>query len=357
MREPATNRSLFTSPPEGAGLVPSATGIRHSAFESGGSWQAVSSAPRRSGSRLLAATLIVAPIAGAAAAHNPAALTSLSLREPAGANSGPAGEETKTIDDAGSVPWTIQLNPSLWYVAPSGKLRLPVSGGGGAGGDEIRIERLNLDSPRISPSGEFSVTADRLRFTLSGANFQIDRDRTLATESFQIGSVVATPGTPLQVKMEFTTAELTVGYEFLRHAFVLEEGGRPAEAPVKLHVHVLAGVRLYDTSFRVRDLSGSASASADEFFLEPIVGLRGDLELVKDFSIILQVSGGGFADSSRSSYSVDVAAGFQWRPIPNLGLQLGYRQLAYGLTAGEDEDEFSYNGRLAGLFVGITLQF
>ena len=47
----------------------------------------------------------------------------------------------------------------------------------------------------------------------------------------------------------------------------------------------------------------------------------------------------------------------QWRPHPNVGVQIGWRQVAYWLNDGEGEDEFEYNGRMAGIQGGLVIRF
>jgi hypothetical protein len=92
-------------------------------------------------------------------------------------------------------------------------------------------------------------------------------------------------------------------------------------------------------------------------FFEPYIGARAEAVIADDFSLILQLSAGGLPLYSSSSYSVDIVLAFEWRPIPNVGIELGWRQIAYGLTDGRDLDRFQYTGRLAGLFTGVVIRF
>ena len=264
--------------------------------------------------------------------------------------------------------WTIQVEPVLWYVAPSGKVRLPVASGNGPGsfttaGDEVRLERLNLDSPRFEPAGEVHLSAERWRFSFSGATYGIDRDTT-ADSSFRLGSVVVAPGDALNVDFSLTTVELTAGYCIWDRVFSGPfHTQRPDNAVDSLaRLYILGGARIHSASFDLQRLSGStptppSSASADEFFGEPIVGARLEIEIADDFTLDMQLSGGVLPLGDKSSYSFDILVGFQWRPIENLGIQIGYRQLLYSLADGEDASEFKYTGRLAGLFAGIVLRF
>lgn len=261
--------------------------------------------------------------------------------------------------------WTVQIEPSFWYVSPSGKVKLPVSSGTGPGGftsagDAVELDRLNIASPRFEPSGEIHFSSKRWRVTFSGADYSISRDDTVADSSFRLGSVVVDPGDTLDAKFHLTTVELTAGYRVWGRVFSSpEHTQRPENAIESLaRLYVIGGVRVYDVGFDVARTSGAyASADADEFFGEPIVGVRIEADLAKDFTLDVQATAGGLPTGDTSSYSVDIQAGFQWRPHPNVGIQIGYRQLAYWLTDGTDEDEFNYDGRLAGLFAGLAIRF
>jgi hypothetical protein len=85
--------------------------------------------------------------------------------------------------------------------------------------------------------------------------------------------------------------------------------------------------------------------------------MRAELEVYRDFSIELEVSAGGWGDSSNSVISIDTLLGFTWRPIDGVGVQIGWRQLAYDLSNGDGAGEFEYSGRLAGLFLGVDFRF
>lgn len=263
--------------------------------------------------------------------------------------------------------WTVRIEPSFWYVAPSGKVKLPASSGSGSAasppGDRVKIEQLNLDSPRFEPTGEVHFSGGpngRLRFTFSGATYSIERDDTQADSSFRLGSVSVSSGDTLETSFDFTTVELTGGYRIWGRNFSdAAHTEKPENAvPTIARLYLIGGARFYNTSFELARRSGApGSAEADQFFGEPIVGARAEIDIARDFTLDLQVSGGGLPLSDSSSYSVDIQAGFQWRPHPNIGIQIGYRQLAFWLSDGEDADEFEYNGRLAGLFAGLEIQF
>jgi hypothetical protein len=285
-----------------------------------------------------------------------------SAQAPAAAD--PAQSATDLVLEPSPDPeWSVQVEPSFWYVTPSGDVTLPASSGTGGfttPGDSVPVGRLNLDSPRFEPAGEIHLSGGRWRMTFSGATFSLERDGAIADSSFRLGSVEVSPGDPMDVKMDFTTVELTGGYLIWGRVF---SSGAHTQQPQKAvkslaRVYLMGGGRFYDVGFDfARTTAVQATAEADEFFGEPIVGVRAEVELARDFTLDVQVTGGGLPAGDSTSYSVDVQAGFLWRPHPNVGVQIGYRQLAYWLSDGEGEDEFEYDGRLAGLFAGLVIRF
>lgn len=320
--------------------------------------------PPRALASLAAATTLLA-LTAASSAGERSLLTLEPPPEPTGtgstANDGTEPDLGRLIDPE----WTLQLEPSFWYVSPSGKVKLPVSSGTGPGGfttagDSVRVERLNLDTPRFEPAGEAHLSGGRWRFTFSGSHFSLDRENTPADEAFRIGSVVVAPGDPLDVSFEITSVDVTVGYRVWGRDFCAQVFTEcpPNATDSLLRLYVIGGARFTDVSFEVaRDTAVRAAAGADQLFGEPILGARAEVELAEQFTLDLQLTGGGLPAGDTSSYSVDVMAGFHWRPHPNIGVQIGYRQLAYWLSDGDDEDEFEYNGRLAGLFAGVVFRF
>ncbi len=264
--------------------------------------------------------------------------------------------------------WTVQIEPLMAYWSPAGDIRLPArSGTGGASGggfsnsgNLVKASTLNLDTPQFSPAGELHLSIDRFRITLSGAAYQIQRDGTPADEAFRIGSVQVDTGDELDVDFDFATVELTLGYNF----YTIDFAGRtdparqsPAAAPLLLRLYAIGGARMYSTDISVRNTANAGVAEASELFFEPIIGARAELEIYDHFVIDLQLSGGYWADSDRSASSIDVAVGFMYFPHPNVGLQVGWRQLAFNLSDGDGADEFEFRGTMAGLYTGIVIRF
>lgn len=248
--------------------------------------------------------------------------------------------------------WTIRFEPAVWLVSPSGVVQLP-----GASSDSARIEELNLDTPEVRPSGEVHLAADPWRLSFFGSQYAQHTDF-VAETGFTTGDVDIAPGDTADVDFDFTMVEVDAGYLVWRHDFDAGSFNQANTIDADVSLYAIGGVRAYDIDFDVREVGGQAGrSSTDQFFAEPIVGLRGELDLLRDFTVDVQLTGGGYFDSDRSSGSLDIVVGFQWRPHPNVGVQIGWRQVAYWLNDGEGEDEFEYNGRMAGIQGGLVIRF
>ncbi len=247
--------------------------------------------------------------------------------------------------------YTVQVQPRAWYVSPAGKLTLPSSTP--AAGGNIRLNDLNLDQPRVSPFGEISLKADEWRFTLSGANYEITHDAT-APFAFTLGSTPVAGGAAFRMNFDYAMFGANVGYRFYTHDFGKQGGGTP-DAYV-LRLEAVGGLRLHDLDIRITNALGATSGT-DQFYGELIAGARAELQLARDFSIDLELTGGGLPGEDHTVYSLDVAVGFTWRVLDGVGAQIGWRQLAVSLEDDAGPRQFKYVGTLAGLFAGVVIRF
>ena len=334
----------------------------------------------------LAAVLLLPQLAGAAdpsepqpprqtTPASPAASTPTSPTSPAPATTQPAASSTVSdssqpsaatpnpqLDPTAPKPWTVQIEPLLWLVAPSGNLKLPVTSGSGPGafttpGDSVPLASLALDGPRARPAGSLSINADKWRFSFLGADDSNSRSAITSFDTFRIGAVAVAPGDKLDVDFHFGAYEFSAGYMVYENDFPSLR--KENAIPVVLKLYALGGVRAYDVSFGVTRTSAAPTASAnyDGFFGEPMAGLRAEADFTKSFGIDVQVTGGVQPIGNHTSYSLDIIAGFHYRPTDTLSFLIGYRQLAYDLEDGKDQGNFNYKGRIAGLFFGIDLRF
>lgn len=250
--------------------------------------------------------------------------------------------------------WTIEVEPAVYYVAPGGDLRLPSSAGRG---DKVKIDSLNLDSPRVSPYLEFTVKPSRWGVTASGFWFETNNDESTQSESGQIGSIAFAPGDRLESQMTFWSAEAQVLYRLVDDHVLRDASG---EESMLVSLDVRLGARVYDVDTSVTALSGvssGANSAADKFFAEPVIGMKGEIDIYRCFTLDLTTTFGVGPWGDSSSYSWDIIVGGAWRPIENVGVLIGYRQLLFSLEDGNGADEFEFTGAMAGVYGGIELRF
>lgn len=243
--------------------------------------------------------------------------------------------------------WKFQFEPSAWYAGASGKVRIA---GAPANAGTVRVNDLHLDNPRLTPAGELHVRTGNWRFSFGTFFFSQNRLQTMDVGG-QLGTVNFTPGNQVYSKMEQNEYVPVVGYEFWNYYVPKSENG----VEFLGRLEAFGGARLDDMQFSFAQ--GANAASQSEFFGQAIVGVKGSMEIAEQFSIDLETSVGGWPGGNDYAWSWDITVGFMWRPIPNVGVQVGYRNLVNELRSGSGSDQFYYNGGLAGLFFGAVVRF
>lgn len=245
--------------------------------------------------------------------------------------------------------YTIQFEPSVFYAAPGGEFRLPGSSSAAA---VVKLQDLNLDQPRASPFGELHIRSGDWRVSLSGFEVSLNDEASSAPAAGQVGSLSFNGGDRISSSISFASGECVVAREL---------GAPPAisgklDPDLALGIEAYGGVRFYDVSLGVTTPTGTASA--EQFFLQPIVGVKATLDIVQKFTIDLQTGMGGFSDGNgHTSISYDILAGFMYRPVENVGIQVGYRMFIYTLKDGPESGRFDYRGAVAGLYAGLVFKF
>lgn len=246
----------------------------------------------------------------------------------------------KTRDD-----WTFQFEPSAWYAGLGGKIRIA---GAPAGTDRVRINDLNLDSPKLTPAGELHLRTGDWRFSFGGFWFNQSESNTMAVGG-QLGAIAFAPGDVVRSEYSHDSYEPQIGYEIWRR------DPQPGDATKFLpRVEVFAGARIDDIEFRFQ--RAAATARQHETFGQVIAGVKGSMDIADQFSIDLQIGAGGWPGGQRA-FSWDIMVGFMWRPIENVGVQVGYRNLFSEFKSGDDANRFSYQGATAGLYFGAVVRF
>ncbi len=262
--------------------------------------------------------------------------------------------------------FTISIEPSVWLVGAGGTVKMPGSSSpppvafGNAPqaaelGDRIKLDHIGFDDPQAAPAGEVNIGYGRWRFALRGFGFSIDDDSTV-DDSGSLGEVDFAPGDSLVGEINTNIFEAQAGYRFFEYV------GRPRQNGdgyvVRFYADALGGARYYDVDMQFEQFDTlNGSNSFDDAWIEPTIGGKIGVELYEQFDIDLEVNFGAGPFGDHASWSWDVIAGFQWRPVENVGVQIGYRNLAFDLQDGSDADEFEWDGALAGLYFGAVIKF
>lgn len=247
--------------------------------------------------------------------------------------------------------WLVQIEPMLWVPALRGDIRLP-------GGPKFDVEVINLDENEVAPAGELLIRADKWSLFFSGFGFE-SSDTEPAQQAFNAGPIAVAAGTQVEYEFEETSFTLLAGYEVWQLPLTepAPGGGTQPASDVRVAIDLLAGLRLYDIS---TDLTvvGGATASASNTWTDILAGARVTMDFPYDTQLEVASTIGGFSDGGdNSSFSWDITAAFNWAPIENVALQIGFRHLSVDLTEGENNNEFNIDTSLAGLFGSLVIRF
>lgn len=256
----------------------------------------------------------------------------------------PEPEDTRrsVVEFLGSPkPWTLQIEPTLWYAALDGDVLVNAAPGDG----RLNIRAVDLDEPSPQPAGEIHFRADRLTFTFSGFNVTAE-EAGPTQQAFAWSGVGAGVGEVVDASISWTSIEALVGWR-------LWSWPAPENIDPEVTLALLAqgGARLHHFDMEFRTPTGLADAA--EPFFEPVLGLRLEIELTAQFSIDLAVNVGWWPGGNEI-LSTSVLVGFQWRPVPNLGVQIGFRKLT---ADAEDGDTLQFDGSVTGLMGSIVVRF
>jgi opacity protein-like surface antigen len=258
-------------------------------------------------------------------------------------------QEPVPLDETPS-RWTLEAHPGIWYVGMSGDLTLPGAAGGGRAVDTS--DALGLEDPRVSPFAEATLRRGNWLVSMRGFVYSNDQEVSAGSEG-ALGDVTWSEGDRLSSSLDIWGMEGLVGYTMVDHSRnPLESGGHA----LRFRLDALAGVRVLEVDAKVGVVSAAAS-SGDELAVHPLIGARFTTDFHNDFSVIVELSGGGMAWSDDSSYGLDIVVGGQWRPVPNVGVQVGYRAIFMGVESGEGDDAFEFSGSGQGLYGGVTFAF
>lgn len=226
--------------------------------------------------------------------------------------------------------WRASAELSLWR--PAVQDDIAISGGG-----TIRFQDANLDEAEIAPFARASFTNDDWTIELAGFVFEADSGGAQAT-AFQLGSVTVPAGDSYDAEADYAAFWALATK---RVATTDLDGG------ATLSLDVGGGARVSD--MRVEIASGGASDSGDSLWIEALAAARVNIDLPGEVGFQIFSEAGGGLDS----FTWSIGSRLDWRPNGWLGAHVGYRFISTNL----DDDGFEYEGAIAGLFAGLTLEF
>jgi hypothetical protein len=268
----------------------------------------------------------------------------------------PTGERVSEFSKYDRDPsrWEWSIEPSMWFVGLSGRVKLPRSVSTGTPLPKRNIEDLNLDNPQWQPTGELNVRRGDWRGTIRGAVYNTEKNASGLSGS--LGDVAFSSSDTVRSTLDFALIEIEGAYTFSGTPKERQPGGYYALDP---RLDAVVGLRIYNEEWSIENLSatsGITRAEEDDWFFQPEIGLKLSTDLYRDVTVDAQITLGGLP-TENTSYSFDVIVGVQWRPVENVGVQLGYRAVFFGLGSGDGESEFSFDGSLQGLYGGLVLRF
>lgn len=274
---------------------------------------------------------------------------------------------TAIAQDAGKVTpwnrprlhdWTLSFEARAWFEAPSGDLTLP---GGVTPDDEIDLDDVNMDSPRLSPYGELRVQRGKLRLGFGGSFFSADEGSTVETTR-TLGEVDVYAGERARLDFSHWSFDALALYELFSYVDGSTSDGRDE---VRIRGSLGGGLRVssvdFDFSIDPTDparTGGEVLAGGyDGTFVELMAAAALDIDLYERWYLSVEASGGTFGLDDRTSTSFSIEPTLAWHPNTRVGVEVGYRLLIHRMEDGDSPGEFEWAGSMAGLFAGVSVRF
>ena len=103
------------------------------------------------------------------------------------------------------------------------------------------------------------------------------------------------------------------------------------------------------------EVVGGGSTDDDGTWIEPLGGVRLNMELPYRTGLDFFVDIGGLAYGDDSSLSFDIGVAFQWEIVDHVALEIGFRHFQTDLE--RNGGDFEFDTSLAGLFGSVAIRF
>ena len=207
---------------------------------------------------------------------------------------------------------------------------------------------LGFDQRDLGGHAELHLQRDRLNVWISGFTFSDDGEA-VATDVGTFGPISVTAGDTFETDIDYHSAALEVGYDLFR----VESEREHSRGRDFILAGLFGGVRYVDIdhSFDVTNVLGTASTSADARGFAGFVGFRTGGRFLEQFSFDGKLGIGATLDGG--GHYISVQAAIRWQPLDNVGITAGYRLLDLKIEDGD----YTFDGRLAGVFIGGVINF
>jgi len=235
--------------------------------------------------------------------------------------------------------YTLEVKPMLWAPALRGDIKLPQSG-------SVNVEDIGADESRLAPAGQVELRGGDWFVRFRGFGFSINPD-SRAGSNFDLDGEAVSRGDATESSIDYYGFDLRVGYD-------LWQPVKDEARNVRLAIGLYGGARLFNIESEIS--AGGASSSAQETWLQPVIGARLGIDLPHGFGV--EVTGDlGWWPGGDESFSWDITAAFTWRWENRLGLEIGFRHLYSDLSAGSGAGEYEFDASLAGLYGALVIRF
>lgn len=274
-------------------------------------------------------------------------LLPLAILAPLVGSTAAAAEDPAETPFTLETPWTVRIEPVLWYPGLRGDISF--AGGGDSEDNAFEVEDIDLDENEIAPAVRAEIRWDRWFVRASGFTFNAD-DTGRAGKAVDAGALAIPRGTLVDFDLSYSSFEISAGHRLWDRTL-----GAGGDDQVGFSFDLYGGLRYYEVDLDLETAGGSVSG--DGSWIEPMIGIRLGLEITRDFSIDLNSDFGFWDSGDDASSSWNIEAGFRWELHENVDVRLGFRHLSTDLSEGSGSDEFIFDNALAGLALSVGIRF